>query len=189
MEPVNVSLRKIHGGTVSAFSSQLDEEHAASTVLADEGYWSTQKSNSIVPEFVIIDYGEALPVDCVEISASPSGRAAFPQDFRVEASTDGRVWRVVQTERKYELEDNLVYRLDVPLSLVRLSACISSDPKVGGEILFRNRIDQDGDRRSPGGQRFKSFLVRFRARASARWRGRCLLESEIRTARRGSTSR
>ncbi|MGV7929628.1 MAG: discoidin domain-containing protein [Spirochaetota bacterium] len=136
MEPVNVSLRKIHGGTVSAFSSQLDEEHAASTVLADEGYWSTQKSNSIVPEFVIVDYGQALPVDCVEISASPSGRAAFPHDFRVEVSTDGRVWRVVQTERKYELEDNLVYRLDVPLSLVRFVRLYIVRPRKSGAKFY-----------------------------------------------------
>ncbi len=95
-----------------------------------------RRATRIVPEFVIIDYGEALPVDCVEISASPSGRAAFPQDFRVEASTDGRVWRVVQTERKYELEDNLVYRLDVPLSLVRFVRLYIVRPRKSGAKFY-----------------------------------------------------
>ncbi|MCU0846023.1 MAG: discoidin domain-containing protein, partial [Spirochaetes bacterium] len=136
MEPVNVSIRKIHGGKVSAFSSQLDEGHSASAVLADEGFWSTQKSNSIVPEFIIVDFGETVPVDCVEISAAPSARATFPHDFRVEASTDGRVWRVLQNERKYEMEESLVYRLDVPLMLMRFVRLYIVRPRKTGAKFF-----------------------------------------------------
>ncbi|HSV96034.1 MAG TPA: discoidin domain-containing protein [Spirochaetota bacterium] len=136
MEPVNVSIRKIHGGTVSAFSSQLDEEHSPSAVLADGGYWSTQKSNSIVPEFVIVDFGEVVPVDCVEICAAPAGKTTFPHDFRVEVSVDGGVWRVVQSERKYEMEESLVYRLDMPLALIRFIRLYIVRPRKTGAKFF-----------------------------------------------------
>ncbi len=136
MKPVNVSLRKIHGGTVCAFSSQLDDAHPAAAVLADDGYWSSQKSNSIVSEYITIDYADALPVDCIEIGASPAGRVTFPQDFRLEASVDGRVWRVVQSERKYELEDGPVYRLDLPLALTRFIRLYITRPRKTGAKFF-----------------------------------------------------
>jgi hypothetical protein len=136
MEPVNVSLRRIHGGTVRAFSSQLDDAHPAASVLADDGYWSSQKSNSIVPEYITIDYGDTVPVDCIEIGAAPAGRVTFPQDFRLEASVDGGVWRVVQSERKYELEDGPVYRLDLPLALTRFIRLYITRPRKTGAKFF-----------------------------------------------------
>ncbi len=136
MKPVNVSLRTMRGGAISAFSSQLDDAHPAAAVLEDDGYWSSQKSNSMVPEYITIDYGDIVPVDRVEIDASPAGRVTFPHDFRLELSVDGAVWRVVRSERKYEMEDGPAYRLDLPLALARFIRLYITRPRKTGTKYF-----------------------------------------------------
>ncbi len=119
MNHINISARRIHRGKVSAFSSQLDDAHAASTVLKEGGYWCSQKTNAITREYFIIDYGTAMPFNTVEIHASPKGAESFPADFRIEASVDGAEWRIIHTERKYEPAASGPCVLDIPFIVAR----------------------------------------------------------------------
>jgi len=119
MEFINICKKKTYKGSIAASSSRLDAGHSAEMVLSEEGYWSSQKSSSISQEYFIVDYGELIPVNYIEIAASPAGKAAFPADFRIEASTDGAEWRILQSEKKFDLEESGIYSIDFPLALVR----------------------------------------------------------------------
>ncbi|TAL36777.1 MAG: hypothetical protein EPN93_08140 [Spirochaetes bacterium] len=119
MNHINISARLIHRGKVAAFSSQLDEPHAAAFVVKEGGYWCSQKGSAITREYFSIDYGSPLPLNTVEVHAAPSGPESFPADFRVEASLDGAEWRIVHTERKYEMGDSGVCVLDIPFTVAR----------------------------------------------------------------------
>lgn len=136
MNYINISRKTSYDGKISACSSQLDNEHAVQNILKDKGFWSSQKNNSLIHEYFIVDYGSIVPIDAVQISASPTGKATFPSDFRIESSTDGICWKAIITERKFDLEDSLSYMLDVPVTLTRFVKFLSLRPKKVGAKYF-----------------------------------------------------
>ena len=103
MQYINISQKKIFEGTISDFSTELDNEHSVKNILKEKGFWCTKKSNSISQDFVIIDYKEEIPVNFIEITTSPSGKTTFPTDFRIECSIDGQSWKNIQTEKSFNL--------------------------------------------------------------------------------------
>ncbi len=136
MSYTNISHKKIYSGTIHDFSTELDSEHSVKNIIKEKGFWSTKKNNSIVKDFVIVDYAKEIPVNFIQVSASPSGKTAFPTDFRIEFSIDGITWKNVQTERSFNLSDLNDYILHIPLTLLRfIKLVIIKSGKVGTKFF------------------------------------------------------
>ncbi|OHD71248.1 MAG: hypothetical protein A2W19_10730 [Spirochaetes bacterium RBG_16_49_21] len=118
MEYIDISHKRDYECTIHEASGEEHESCSALNILRDAGYWQSRKSDENKPEYIILDYKDEIVIDHIELSASPSGAATFPRDFRFEASLDGTYWRIIHAEKNLELEGT-VYRIDIPLSRIR----------------------------------------------------------------------
>jgi hypothetical protein len=118
MEYINISHTQTFECTVLEASSEEHESYAASNILHDAGYWRTRKNAENTPEHLVLDFIDEIIIDEIEMSASPAGAPTFPREFRFEASLDGRIWRIIHSEKNLEL-DGAVYRIHIPLSRIR----------------------------------------------------------------------
>jgi hypothetical protein len=54
MNYIDIRQRKTHGGSVVAFSSQLDVEHEAGNITRDDGFWVSQKTNTLGVDYLVV---------------------------------------------------------------------------------------------------------------------------------------
>ncbi len=118
MNYINVSHSRRYSGTISGRSSEIQDRFPASNILEEDGFWSTQVRESPISEYVIIDYGEDVFIDYVEIHPVTEQPSGFPSYFHLECSDDTSVWRILLTEKEYNT-DGTPYRVDLPLTRTR----------------------------------------------------------------------
>jgi hypothetical protein len=111
-----VSARAILQGTVSAASGEADSSHKADNLLSNSGSWTTRKTDSPQNDFVIIDYKEPCSVSSIVITAVQPD--LLPQDFRLEGSIDGKIWKILHTEKNF-VSDETAIQLQIPLTSLR----------------------------------------------------------------------
>ncbi|MBN2040741.1 MAG: discoidin domain-containing protein, partial [Spirochaetes bacterium] len=132
MHFINISHKKFYEGTISDFSNEIDSEYSINNILKANGYWSSKKSNSISIDHFIIDYKTEIPVNYIEIIPSQNDKSAFPSDFQIEFSMDGKSWKVIQIEKSFNLDNSDYYSLNIPLTIVRYIKMLITRPgKVG----------------------------------------------------------
>ena len=136
MNSVNICASRNYTGAIAGFSSQLNNEHTVENILRGRGFWCTEKTASSRIEYFIVDYKEPVPINSFTITASPSGRTAFPGDFRVEGSLDGETWMILHTEKKFDLEEMSQYTFDVPLTYARFTRFVILSLKQTGARYF-----------------------------------------------------
>ncbi|MCX7678743.1 MAG: discoidin domain-containing protein [Spirochaetes bacterium] len=118
MNYIDISKKKIHAGTVIASSGDADPSVSAKNLVTSSGIWCTKKHNSMSTDYAIVDYGEIVPVNFIEILPSANINS-FPESFRVEGSIDGNAWSTIHYERLYEASYDEIFRLDIPLTFIR----------------------------------------------------------------------
>lgn len=131
----DISYRKLYDGTIVDFSSEYDERTAIQNILKDDGHWSSKKHNAIIPDFFVIDYGDEVPVNYIEVAPSPD-RGAFPDSFRIEVSSDALHWKVVHFERSFDIELMQSFVLDLPITYLRYVRFLVLKPKKDGTKFF-----------------------------------------------------
>jgi len=127
MKHINISKKKIFEGKIHAFSSEFGEKESIKNLLKDTGFWSSERRSAAIHEFFTIDYEEAVSINFIELLPSSSGASCFPGDFRFETSLDGKTWKVIHSEMKFEL-DGKSYRLDIPLTGLRYLKVVITEP-------------------------------------------------------------
>jgi hypothetical protein len=118
MNYINISHSRRHSGSISGRSSEIEDRFPASSILEENGFWSTQLRDSPISEHVIIDYGEEVYIDYIEIFPVTEQPSGFPPYFHLECSDDSSVWRILLTEKEYKTDGN-PYRVDLPLTRTR----------------------------------------------------------------------
>ncbi len=126
---IDISRKKIHKGTISASSGESDPQSSAQNLVKPSGVWCTKKHNSIAMDFAIVDYGEVVPVNFIEVAPSPSGSDAFPESFRIEGSSDGVTWGTIHYERSYDSQQAEPFRVELPLAFFRYLKLLIIRPK------------------------------------------------------------
>ena len=116
---INVSRRQIHKGSITECSSQSDDVHSSAYLLKEGGFWRTKQHNSMTRDYVVLDYGEELPFNFVEMKAASSGGDAFPISFRLEGSKDGTSWKVLFNEKHCEVDESRKIGVDFPITYAR----------------------------------------------------------------------
>ncbi len=137
MQRINVIKNNFYSAIIAGCSSQLDESHGPGHVLEkDDSFWSSGKSNSIVPEHIVIDLQQEQALNYIEIHPSINGKTTFPNDFRIEYSLDGSNWYILSNEFKFSLEDDAFYSLQTGLTTVRfIRVYITRTIKVGARFF------------------------------------------------------
>ena len=136
MFDINISHKKIPVGVVSEFSSAFDNMSSVQNLLQDDGYWCTRKCNSLHYEYVSIDFKKIVPINYIEIFASPSGKTTFPYDFRFERSNDGLNWTIIHTEKQFELDESDHYIIHLPVMFFRFLKLLIIKPRRIGTKYF-----------------------------------------------------
>ncbi len=126
---IDISRKKIHRGTISASSGEADPQTSAQNLLKPSGVWCTKKHNSIAMDYAIVDYGEVVPINFIEVAPSPSGSDAFPESFRIEGSNDGITWGTIHYERSYDSQQAEPFRVELPLAFFRYLKLLIIRPK------------------------------------------------------------
>ncbi|PKL41337.1 MAG: hypothetical protein CVV44_01500 [Spirochaetae bacterium HGW-Spirochaetae-1] len=127
MEYINIDRTRRNNGKVHSFSSVCEGHGSAGDLVKDTGYWSSERRNAAITEYVIIEHEETVTADYIEMIPSPGGPAAFPRGFRFEGSLDNIVWKVIHTEKEYELE-TACCRIDVPLMRFKYLKVVITEP-------------------------------------------------------------
>ena len=78
---INITAKELHNGVIYKISAEDNDKHSVKNVLSEEGFWRSQKNYSF-----IIDYKKEVPVNYIEIHASPSDSASFPSGFQISVS-------------------------------------------------------------------------------------------------------
>jgi hypothetical protein len=115
---INISGRKTLSGKISSFSSEADSSHKAENLLSAKGSWITRRSGSVLPEFIIIDFGTEVYASALELEAAENNCKLLPSDFRFETSMDTREWKIVHSERNFSTDEKIT-RFPVLLSTFR----------------------------------------------------------------------
>lgn len=128
MEYLNISHKRIFTGTIHSFSSELQENTSVKNVLRDSGYWSSKKRDTPEKEYFVIDYHRNIIIDYIELLPSPNGASTFPREFHFESSIDGKIWKVIHWERKFDLESES-YIIDLPFIELRFLKVVITDSR------------------------------------------------------------
>jgi hypothetical protein len=135
MKYIEISRKRLFTARIHSSSSSLDSSVSVQNILAESGYWSTEKRNAAINEFVILDFGENQAMDFIELIPSPGGASTFPGDFRFEWSDDASMWHVLHSEVDCELEGDR-YHVQIPLTAVRYLKFIVTKPAFSGDKYF-----------------------------------------------------
>ncbi len=114
----DISQRKIYNGTIHSFSGELDDKCSIHNLLREEGFWSSKKHHSMERDFFIVDFGEELPFNFIDLQPCRAGEL-FPESFRIETSRDGETWKPLHFEKSFDAAILPVFRLDTPLMFFR----------------------------------------------------------------------
>jgi hypothetical protein len=100
---INISRKKLYDAKVIDYSSERDDR-AAVSILTESSSWATKNDGS--EEFIVLDYGENILVNFIEILPSHNGTDLFPSSFRIEISSDNETYIVLFAENSFTLDDN-----------------------------------------------------------------------------------
>jgi hypothetical protein len=107
----NISQKKILKGKIIEVSSIL---HNQNIELSQLESWCSEKRETQQNEYIVFEYSSLIAADFIEIHSPKSGNNAFPEDFRLEISSDGTQWQVLHTESNFT-PDNDSYHFLFPL--------------------------------------------------------------------------
>ena len=127
MEYINISHSRIHPGKIITVSSEAGQQDSAHDLLQEGGFWSSEKRNAPVTEYVVIDYDEVVWTDYILVKPSLRGKQTFPRSFRIEGSDDGKVWMIITSETKFDFGGD-EYRIDIPLTRMRYLKFVVVEP-------------------------------------------------------------
>ncbi len=115
----DIGRNRMYAGRIAASSGECGPSGAAVNLLGEEGAWCTRKHNAITADHAVIDYGEVLPVNFIEMRPSQSGLEVFPESFRFEASQDGETWKVLHTEKSFDITQFDRFTLALPITFLQ----------------------------------------------------------------------
>ncbi|MBN2434760.1 MAG: hypothetical protein JXK07_05765 [Spirochaetes bacterium] len=110
--PINIAHRSVYPAALLSVSSE-SAPNCATNLVSESGVWKPRKGNSSF-DFVILDFSCEVNANFIEISAQEN----FPQNFRIEISSDNDAWQILQTENGFILNDEN-YTLHFPLKTFR----------------------------------------------------------------------
>ena len=118
MKYITISKSEILSGDIALVSSENDTTTLAHNILKPGGLWRTERRNSAVNEFVIIDYGQPSAVNFIELIGVSDTTETFPKDFRFEHSDDMQTWHILHTEIGYEPDGKSCF-IYLPITVFR----------------------------------------------------------------------
>ncbi len=115
----DISTKRVYQGKIVGSSGEYDAAGTAANLVKEGGAWCTKKHIAITTDFATIDYGDAMPVNFIEVNPSGAGLDVFPESFRLEGSQDGEAWKVLHVEKSFDITQFDRFRIDIPITFIR----------------------------------------------------------------------
>ena len=128
-----ITRRQIHKGKISSSSGSIDASKKCENLLTANGCWATPKREQQTGEFAVIDFGDSVHINTIELVAGDAGPAFLPLDFRFESSDDGREWQILHSERNFQTDEKET-RFLIPLVKLRYLKLFVSKISSKGQI-------------------------------------------------------
>ena len=99
------------------------------------GKWKSASAANSSDEFIIFEFDSESFFNHIEINANPSVKTAFPEDFRIDTSHDGKDWKVLHSETSY-FSDSDIFSITFPVSCARFVRIFISKVKSSSGMFF-----------------------------------------------------
>ena len=113
---INISRKRFI--TPKAISASSCDPAYSSSIKT--GKWKSASLSKPENEFLLFEFDSELFFSYIEISSNPARKGAFPEDFRIDISLDGKEWSVLHTETAY-ISQSDIFAINLPLVSARFA--------------------------------------------------------------------